>query len=76
MSEKFKKMREQLGAFGKTLTLPFASEGVPSLLYALREKRLLRSQDELFKVVAADYDKYYDEVIFLFDYSTSEEEIM
>lgn len=68
----FQDMKETLGIYGKTLTLPFASDGTPSLLYALREKRWLRAQDAVFRVVAADYDKYSDEVTFLFDYSQPE----
>ena len=73
----FQELQEQLGVNGKTLTLtlPFASDGVPSLLYALREKRWLRSSEKIFRVVAAHYDKYFDEVTFLFDYSEPIEEL-
>ena len=71
----FQELQEQLGVNSKTLTLPFASDGVPSLLYALREKRWLRSLERTFRVVAASYDKYFDEVTFLFDYSEPIEEL-
>ena len=68
-------MKETLGIYGKTLTLPFASDGMASLLYALKEKRWLRSRGEVFRVVAADYDKHADEVTFLFDYSQPEDAV-
>lgn len=70
MDHSLEALQEELGVYGKTLTLPFASDGVPSLLYALREKRWLRSNNDIFRVVAATYDKHTDEVTFLFDYST------
>ena len=71
----FHELKARLGFYGKTLTLPFSSDGVPSLLYALKEKRWLRSHDEVFRVVAATYDKHFDEVTFLFDYTAPAEPI-
>ena len=71
-----KEKKEQLGASGRTLTLPFEDEGVVSLLEALREKRSLTTSNETFRVVDAEYNKYYDEVTFLLDYSEQPEEAL
>lgn len=71
----FDEIKNRLGTDARELTLPFENEGVISFLQALRENRWLRLRDETFRVVAAEYDKHYDEVTFLLDFSEQFEEV-
>lgn len=60
-------IRARLGHHARTLTLPFEHTNVIAFLRALRERRWVFSQGEAFRVVAAEYDKHFDEVTFVLD---------
>ena len=60
-------IKSRIGEQARTITLPFEHNNVAAFLQALRERRWVFAQGEAFRVAAAEYDKYYDEVTFVLD---------